>query len=131
MRNVKASPTFPLLRLRKRVSGSIIASLMLTCIVPAQAQSPRTKIEALGLESMSVGRVTTLFAQNDRARAKQLGELSGAAVAFFERELGVSFEEDSRFSDRSSGFRHTAPVCRTASLVFSGRGTDSRTGFAQ
>jgi hypothetical protein len=41
---------------------------------------------------MKVGRVTTLFAPNDRARAKQLAELSEAVAVFFERELGVSFE---------------------------------------
>lgn len=92
MRNVKASATLPRLRPRRLVSASIIACVMLTCPVPAQAQSPGTRIEALGLESMKVGRVTTLFVPNDRARAKQLGELSEAAAAFFQRELGVSFE---------------------------------------
>jgi hypothetical protein len=41
---------------------------------------------------MKVGRVTTLSAPNDGARAKQLAELSEGAAAFFEREFGVSFE---------------------------------------
>jgi hypothetical protein len=89
---VQASPTFPLLRPNRRVTGSIIACLMLVCPVPAQAQSPLTKLKALGLESMKVGRITTLFAPNDRPRAKQLAELSEAVAVFFERELGVSFE---------------------------------------
>jgi hypothetical protein len=92
MRNVEASPTFPLLRMSGLVTGLIIACLRLASPAPAQAQSPLARIEALGLESMKVGRVTTLCAPNDRARAKELAELSEAAAAVFERALGVSFE---------------------------------------
>ena len=92
MRNVQASPMFPLLRPSRLVVGPLIGCLMLACPVPAEAQSPLTKIEALGLESMKVGRITTQCAPNDRARAKQLAELSEAAAAFFERQLGLSFE---------------------------------------
>jgi hypothetical protein len=81
-----------LLRPSRFLTGSIIACLMVASAARAQGQSPRAKIEALGLDSMTRGRVTTLFAPGDRARALQLADLSQAAAVFFQRELGVSFD---------------------------------------
>ena len=71
---------------------ALIACLTLAYPLQARDQSSRTKLEALGLETMTVGRVTALFPRDDRARARQLAELSEAAAAFFEKELNLSFE---------------------------------------
>jgi len=102
-----------------------IICLMLACPLGAAAQSPRTKIEALGLETMKVGRVTTLFAPKDRTRAKQLAELSEAAAAFFERQLGLSFEfrlavlgQGDWFSPYGgAGMPYGIPWCSTAETL--------------
>lgn len=61
---------------------------------PAHAQeaSPLTRVEALGLDTARVGRVTAYFAPADRERALELAALAEAAAALFDRELGVSFE---------------------------------------
>lgn len=57
----------------------------------SQNPSPRARVEALGLESMQIGRVAAHFATTDRAYAETLATLSEQAAAFFEREFGVSF----------------------------------------
>jgi hypothetical protein len=100
---------------------SIIACLMLASTVRAQERSPQTRIEALGLESITVGRVTTLFVPDDRARARQLAELSDAAATFFERELGVSFKfrlavlgPKDWFSPHGAGLPYGIPWCSVA-----------------
>jgi hypothetical protein len=92
MGKLQASPAFRLLCPGRIATHSIIACLTLACPLQAQDRPLRTKIESLGLETMTVGRVTTLFAADDRARARQLAQLSEAAAAFFEKELNVSFE---------------------------------------
>lgn len=78
-------------------AGSLATTASLACLlVPpdTSAQDRRflPQIDSLGLERATVGRVTTLFAPEDRARAHELGDLSEAAASFFARELGVSFE---------------------------------------
>ncbi len=54
--------------------------------------SPRARLDALGLETTEVGRVTAYFAPADQARAKELATLSEAASAFYQHELGINFE---------------------------------------
>jgi hypothetical protein len=66
---------------------ALIACLTLACPLQGRDQSSQTTLEGLGLETMTVGRVTALFPRDDRARARQLAELSEAAAAFFEKEL--------------------------------------------
>ena len=58
----------------------------------AQDPSPLARVEALGLDTARVGRVTAYFAPADRERAVELATLAEAAAALFERELGVSFD---------------------------------------
>lgn len=73
-----------------------LAGLLLTLFgaVPsahAQDLSPLARVEALGLETVRVGRVTAYFAPADRERALELAGLAEAAAGFLERELGASF----------------------------------------
>ncbi len=62
--------------------------------VSAQAQqaSPLERVEALGLDTADVGRVTAYFEPADRDRAVELATLSDDAAHFFDRELGISFD---------------------------------------
>jgi hypothetical protein len=99
----------------------VIACVIVAPAVRAQEQSPGTKIEALGLESMTVGRVTTLFAPKDQARARQLAELSEGATAFFEQKLGVSFRfrlavlgPKDWFQTHGAGMPYGIPWCSVA-----------------
>ena len=57
----------------------------------AQDQSPRARLEALGLDTARVGRVTAHFASTDRDRAVELALLADDAATFFERELDIAF----------------------------------------
>jgi hypothetical protein len=57
----------------------------------SQASSPLATVEALGLDTVTVGRVTAHFAATDRQVANRLAVLSEEAAAYFERELGASF----------------------------------------
>lgn len=65
---------------------------MLASTAYGQERSPLARIEALSPKMLKVGRVTTYYAAGDRERAERLATLSEQAAAFFERELGVSFE---------------------------------------
>lgn len=58
----------------------------------AQDLTPLERVEALGLETKEIGRVTAYFAPADRDRAVELTTLAEAAAAHFERELGMSFK---------------------------------------
>jgi ribosomal protein S18 acetylase RimI-like enzyme len=58
----------------------------------AQHPAPLARVEALGLDTARVGRVTVHFAPADRERAAELAALAEAAAAFYDRELGVSFD---------------------------------------
>ena len=68
----------------------VLAGLFTTA-AHAQDLSPLARVEALGLDTVKIGRVTVHFAPADRAYARQLAALSEAAAAYFEHELGVSF----------------------------------------
>ena len=114
MRNVQASPMFPLLRPSRLVVGSLIGCLMLACPVPAEAQSPLTKIEALGLESMKVGRITTQCAQTTAPERRSLPSSRKPRRPFLNDSSECPSSFDWQFSDRGTGSRHTK-VCRTAS----------------
>ena len=69
-------------------------SLMTVCPWPGYAQelTPLERVQAIGLDSARVGRVTVYFAPNTRERALELARLAEAAGGFGERELGVSFD---------------------------------------
>lgn len=116
------TPEIPRMLCLVRVRSSVmIACLMFVSVAEAQHQSPRARVEALDLESMTVGRVTTLFAPNDRSRARQLAELSEAAAAFFEQKLGVSFAfrlavlgPKDWFSPYGAGLPYGIPWCSVA-----------------
>ncbi len=82
---------FPLLGASKILSGVVIACLMLTYAAYGQEQSPLARVEALGLDSLTVGRVTALFEPDDRERAEQFAALSEEAATFFEHEIHESF----------------------------------------
>lgn len=76
--------------------GVIAVALMfagVVCVPAAHAQraSPLTRVEALDLDTATVGRVTVYFAAADREHAERLAALSEEAAAHFERELGSSF----------------------------------------
>ena len=68
----------------------VLAGLFTTA-AHAQDLSPLARVEALGLDTVKIGRVTAHFAPADRAYAHQLAALSEVAAAYFEHELGVSF----------------------------------------
>ncbi len=59
--------------------------------VHAQTASPRARLQAMALETATVGRVTAYFTPTDRAYAERLAALSEHAAAFYERELGAAF----------------------------------------
>jgi hypothetical protein len=66
--------------------GLLLAAAGFPSSVHAQESSPLARVEALGLDTAHVGRVTVYFAPADRDRAVELGALADAAAAFFERE---------------------------------------------
>jgi hypothetical protein len=74
------------------VASALMMGFLIASTVRAQDQPLSGRIEEFGLETMTVGRVTALYAPDDQARARQLAELAEAAATFFERELGVAFE---------------------------------------
>jgi hypothetical protein len=71
--------------------GLIVLTGLLTTTAHAQDPSPLARIEALGLDTVELGRVTAYFASTDRENAERLATLSEMAAAYFERELGASF----------------------------------------
>ena len=79
--------------LRSICSGSTLKLLLTACLMlasgaHAQDESQLARIQALNLEVLKVGRVTTYYGPGDRERAEQLATLCEEAAAFFERELG-------------------------------------------
>jgi hypothetical protein len=54
----------------------------------------REQVEALGLPSLSLGRVTVHHSAGERARAVHFARLSEDAAAHYEQELGVAFAFD-------------------------------------
>lgn len=77
--------------------SAIAFGLMFAGAVPipaahAQRVSPLARVEALDLDTATVGRVTVYFAAADRAYAEQLAALSEEAAAYFESELGTAFQ---------------------------------------
>ncbi len=92
MTKFSVSETLRLLCLRGSLVCVVTACLILASTAHAQAQSPLERVEALGLDTMKVGRVTAYFAPADRERAEQLAMLSEEAAAFLERELGIAFD---------------------------------------
>ena len=64
---------------------AVLACLMHATDMSAQDHPIRRRLEDSGLERMTVGRVTTLFAPDDQARARQIAELSETAAGFFEK----------------------------------------------
>jgi uncharacterized protein (TIGR02246 family) len=85
-RNVQVAP-LPLLAM-----VLLLAGLGSGPSAQAQEASPLARVEALGLDTARVGRVTVYFAPADRGRALELATLAEGAAAHFERELGISFE---------------------------------------
>ncbi len=71
--------------------GLMLAGLVSVPSAHAQDPSPLERVEALGLDTVRVGRVTAYFAPSDREHAERLAALSEEAAAYFERELGASF----------------------------------------
>lgn len=71
---------------------AIILCLLLASVANAQEPTPLARVEALGLDTMRMGHVTTYFARPDRERAEQITTLLQDAAAYFERDLGVSFD---------------------------------------
>lgn len=60
-------------------------------VAHAQNPTPLARMQASGLDTLTVGRVTAYFAAPDRAHAERLAALSESAAAYFERELGARF----------------------------------------
>ncbi len=77
---------------RMMAGGLLLAGTLSAAPAQGQDPSPLARVEALGLDTMKVGRVTVYFASADRERAGQLASLCEAAAAFFERELGIAFD---------------------------------------
>jgi len=80
------------------VGGTVLllaaASFLLLLLPTVQAQDlpPLARLEALGLDTMEVGRVTAYFVPADRARAEELAVLTEEVAAFFEQNLGFTFD---------------------------------------
>lgn len=70
----------------------VIAGRIAPTFVRGQERSPLAKLEAFGLETAKVGRVTAYFAPEDRQRAVELATLTEKAATLHERELGLSFD---------------------------------------
>lgn len=79
-------------RLHLGMAGLVLAAFAFALPLRAQDPSPLVRLEALGLDTMQVGRVTAYFAPSDRGRAEQIASLSEAAAAYFEQELGIAFD---------------------------------------
>lgn len=73
-------------------TGVIAACMVAAPAIQAQERTALARVEALGLDTISVGRVAAYFAPGDRERAVQLATLAEQAAAFFEHELGLSFD---------------------------------------
>jgi manganese oxidase len=72
-------------------TGVIAACMVVAPAVHAQEPSPLARVEALGFDTATVGRVTAHFAPGDRQRATHLAVPAEGAAAFFEREIGLPF----------------------------------------
>jgi hypothetical protein len=72
--------------------GVIAAWMVAAPALQAQEPSPLARVDALALDTATLGRVTVHFAPGDGQRAAQLAELAEEAAVFFERELGLSFQ---------------------------------------
>lgn len=70
----------------------IAALLMAVTPLGAQNVSPFERVQAFDLDTLQAGNVTVHYPPSERARAEELANLARDASAFFERELGVSFE---------------------------------------
>lgn len=88
----RALLTREVLRLTGVLQLVAMASLTLPSTAQPQDPTPQEVVDGLGLESVTVGRVTAFFAPSDRDRAVQLATLSEAAAVLFDQELGLSFE---------------------------------------
>lgn len=65
---------------------------MVASVAHGQEQSHLTKIEALNLEILKSGGITTYFTPSDRKRAEHLTTLSKEAGSFFRQALGLGFD---------------------------------------
>ena len=92
MSRISISKPFRWLCMRAALVCAMTVCLALVSAVRAEAQSPLARVKALGLEKMTVGRVTVHFASTDLKRANQLATLTESAAAFLEKELGTSFD---------------------------------------
>ena len=71
--------------------AGLFAGMAYVPVAQAQVASPLAGVATLDLDTATVGRVMVHFADADRAHAEQLAELTEAAAAHFEKELGASF----------------------------------------
>jgi hypothetical protein len=70
----------------------VAASILLLPTVNAQDLRPLAKLEAIGLDTMKVGRVTAYFSPKDRARAQEMAVMTEQVASFFEQKLGFTFD---------------------------------------
>lgn len=79
-----------------RINRAAWAVAALGVLVPGsplagQTPTPLTRVQASGLDSTRVGRVTVHFDSQDRAHAMELANMAERAAAYFEREFDASF----------------------------------------
>lgn len=94
-RTAVALPDVGVTLLPKAAKAAIIFLLYGLCFIPAvhaKESSPLARVEALGLDTVQVGRVTTYFAPADRERAVEVATLAEKAASFFNHELNLSFD---------------------------------------
>jgi hypothetical protein len=89
---VKKFITFRSICFSRDILAMATAYLILASAALAQEQSHLDRLEAMELETIVTGRVTTYYAPDDRERAAELAMLVEEAAALLERELGVSFD---------------------------------------
>lgn len=76
---------------RSRCAVLVLATLAASAGVQAQVSSVRDQVEALGLATLSLGRVTAHHSAGERVRAEHFARLSEDVAVFYETELGISF----------------------------------------
>lgn len=77
---------------RMVLASMALAGIAFSPPIHAQDLSPLSRVEALGLDTARVGRVTAYFAPPDRERAVELATLSEEAASSFDRELDIAFD---------------------------------------
>lgn len=82
------------MKVRNRHAIFLSTAILVYSLADAQAPTVQDQVEALGLETLSLGRVTAHFSAGEQVRAEHFAQLSEDVAGFYETELGISFAFD-------------------------------------